>query len=224
VGQIDGRALRRLLLDEIRSAGSDVVTGHAALDRAPDGAASVTVDGRTIVTDDVVVAAGAWSSDLLSAFVEPGFAYPQRGQIIHLRLPGATEHPSANGFRSYYLLSFANDRLVVGATREDDSGFAVRTTIGGLEAVLAAGREMIPAIDDAELIEVRVGIRPRSTDGLPIVGKVPGTPNLWVATGYGPQGLTLGMYVGHEIATDICGGTSAIPATVRPDRLTPRRR
>src|SRR5262245_33704122 len=62
VGQIDGRALRRLLLDEIRAAGSDVVTGHATVDRAPDGAANVTVDGRTIVTDDIVVAAGAWSS------------------------------------------------------------------------------------------------------------------------------------------------------------------
>ncbi|HKE65159.1 MAG TPA: FAD-dependent oxidoreductase [Micromonosporaceae bacterium] len=222
VGQIDGRALRRLLLDEIRSAGSDVVAGRAELGQSSDGMVTVTVDGRTVTADDVVVAAGAWSSELLSAIVEPGFVGPQRGQIMHLRLSGATAHPSANGFRSYYLLSFANDRLVVGATRENDSGFDARTTTSGLEAVLAAGRDMVPTIDDAELVEVRVGIRPHSADGLPIVGRVPGVPNLWVATGYGPQGLTLGTFIGHELAAEMVGGTSAIPATFRPDRLTPR--
>jgi D-amino-acid dehydrogenase len=224
VGQIDGRALRRLLLDEIRSAGSDLVTGRADIGQAPDGAATVAIDGRTIAADEVVVAAGAWSSELLSEILEPSFVRPQRGQIIHLRLPGVTEHPSANGFRSYYLLSFANDRLVLGATREDDSGFEVRTTIGGLDAVLAAGREMIPMIDEAELVELRVGIRPRSADGLPVVGNVPGIPNLWIATGYGPQGLTLGTLIGHELAIEMDGGTSSIPATFRPDRLTPRLR
>jgi D-amino-acid dehydrogenase len=223
VGQIDGRALRRLLFDEIRSAGSDVVTGHAEVGRMPDGTATVAVDGHRVVADDIVVAAGAWSAELLSAIVEPDFVRPQRGQIIHLRLPGVTDHPATNGFRSFYLLGFASDRLVVGATREDDSGYAARTTIGGLEAVLAAGRDMIPTIDAAELLEVRVGIRPRSTDGLPVVGKVPERPNLWIATGYGPQGLTLGMFIGHGLAAEMDGGTSTIPATFRPDRLKLRR-
>jgi D-amino-acid dehydrogenase len=223
VGQIDGRALRRLLLHEIRSAGSQLVTGHAEVGRMPGGAATVAVDGHRVAADDVVVAAGAWSAELLSAIVEPDFVRPQRGQIMHLRLPGATEHPATNGFRSFYLLAFANDRLVVGATREDDSGYEARTTIGGLESVLAAGRDMIPTIDEAELLEVRVGIRPRSTDGLPVVGRMPECSNLWIATGYGPQGLTLGMFIGHELAVEMDGGTSTVPATFRPDRLKLRR-
>jgi D-amino-acid dehydrogenase len=218
IGQVDGRSLRRHLLSEVERAGAAMVDGEAELDLA-EARVRVRVGGEFVECDDVVVAGGAWSSELTTGLLRPGFVYPQRGQIIHLHLPGTTNHPSANGFRSFYLLSFGGDRLVVGATREDDSGFEVTTTIGGIERVLAAGREMVPTIDDAALIEVRVGIRPASGDGLPVVGRLPGTDNAWIATGYGPQGLTMSPFIGHELAAEIDGDESIIPDTFRPDRV-----
>ena len=54
--------------------------------------------------------------------------------------------------------------------------------------------------------EIRVGLRPASADGRPILGAVRGIANLWVATGHGPVGLQLGPYSGKMIAESILGG------------------
>jgi D-amino-acid dehydrogenase len=219
IGQVDGRALRRHLLAELTEGGAALVAGIAALEVNDSGAASVRLGVDLLHADAVVVAAGAWSGHVLGAFLGTAFVEPQRGQILHMHLPGIESHPSANGFRGHYLLSFPGDRLVVGATREDGSGFGVKTTMGGIEQVLAHGRQIIATVDQAAWIEVRVGIRPKSADGLPIVGKVPGAANLWAATGYGPQGLTLGTFTGHEIAALIDGAAHSIPESFSPSRF-----
>jgi D-amino-acid dehydrogenase len=52
----------------------------------------------------------------------------------------------------------------------------------------------------ATLDEVRVGLRPASRDGLPILGPVPGHPNLHLATGHGPYGLQVGPWSGAAVA------------------------
>jgi D-amino-acid dehydrogenase len=46
------------------------------------------------------------------------------------------------------------------------------------------------------LAEVRVGFRPVSKDGLPLVGRIPAVSGLVIATGLGSYGLTVGPYVG----------------------------
>jgi D-amino-acid dehydrogenase len=35
---------------------------------------------------------------------------------------------------------------------------------------------------------------------LPIIGRVPGHPRAWLATGHGPSGLQLGPYTGELVA------------------------
>jgi D-amino-acid dehydrogenase len=219
IGQVDGRALRRHLLAELTEGGAALVSGVAAVEVDGSGAAGVRVGADLRHADAVVVAAGAWSAHVLGPFLGLTFVEPQRGQILHMHLPGIGAYPSANGFRGHYLLSFPGDRLVVGATREDGSGFGVTTTMGGIEQVLVHGRQIIAAIDQASWTEVRVGIRPKSVDGLPIVGKVRGVTNLWAATGYGPQGLTLGTFAGHEIAALIDGASHTIPESFSPSRF-----
>jgi D-amino-acid dehydrogenase len=46
------------------------------------------------------------------------------------------------------------------------------------------------------MVETRVGFRPVSADGAPIIGLVPDIDGLVVATGLGAHGLTLGPVVG----------------------------
>jgi len=48
--------------------------------------------------------------------------------------------------------------------------------------------------------EWRIGFRPYSRDGMPYLGPVPQAPNVIVATGLGPTGLTLGPYTGKLAA------------------------
>ena len=64
---------------------------------------------------------------------------------------------------------------------------------------------MAPGLAEASLHEVRVGLRPASPDGRPMLGAAPGIERLLLATGHGPSGLLLGPYSGKLIATIVTG-------------------
>jgi D-amino-acid dehydrogenase len=58
------------------------------------------------------------------------------------------------------------------------------------------------------------GARPMTPDGLPIIGRLPGLTNAWVATGHGMLGVTLGPATGRALTTAI--GTGAVPDMLAP--------
>ena len=100
--------------------------------------------------------------------------------------------------------------MVAGATRESDSGFDPRMTAGGVREALDEALRVAPGLADATLQEVRVGLRPASPDGLPLLGRFPGCERLYVATGHGASGLQLGPYSGALVA-DLALGQSSTP-------------
>lgn len=234
VAVVDGRAMRNCLLRLAVSAGADVVSGTA--DLVGDGSRGDTGDGgrhggcrvsgvRTgsalFDADAVVLAAGAWSGGLTATLA--GKVEPQRGQIVHLHLPGASALPTLDTFAGHYLLTFPGDRVVIGATRETGSGFDPTLTAGGVAQVLAQGFSLVPGLARATWLEARVGLRPASTDGLPYLGKAPGHQNLYVATGMGPSGLTLGPYCGSVIADAVLAALTGEPAPPIPASYDPGR-
>src|SRR5258708_5061303 len=87
-----------------------------------------------------------------------------------------------------------------GATRESAGGFDVRMTAGGVYEALGEALRVAPGLATATLKEVRVGLRPASPDGLPLLGRLPGYENVLVATGHGASGLQLGPYSGALMA------------------------
>ncbi len=56
--------------------------------------------------------------------------------------------------------------------------------------------KVLPDLNNSEVEEIRVGLRPYSRDDLPILGKVPTTEGVWIATGHGPLGLTTAPITG----------------------------
>jgi len=98
----------------------------------------------------------------------------------------------------------------MGATRETGSGFDVRATAGGVREVLNVGLGVAPGLAGATLAEIRVGLRPLSADGLPILGRAPGYENLYLCTGHGPSGLQLGPISGALTARLILGQEPAV--------------
>ncbi len=195
--RLDGRRVAAALVSAAAARGAVIVTGRAELVRRGDRAVGVTVGGELIEADAVVAAAGAWTS----AFLPPGAVTvePQRGQIAHFSVEPADTAgwpvvlPAGKG---HYLLAFDDHRVVAGATRESGSGFDYRVTAGGLSQVLQEALSMAPGLAAATYLETRVGFRPMSPDGRPVLGPVPGTDGLVVATGLGPTGLTMGPYAG----------------------------
>lgn len=205
--RIDGRQLLSALRAAVIAGGHNWLSGHAALQVDGERVTGVNVDGRTIPADAVVVSGGAWSPRLVAPLEIELPVRPQRGQLLHLELPGSTtaRWPMVVGFSTSYLLSFPERRIVVGATREADAGFDHRPTAGGVHAVLDNALRLAPELARATLKEIRVGFRPASADGKPILGASARYPNLYFATGHGGYGIEVGPYSGALVAELVMG-------------------
>src|SRR5262249_28317331 len=130
---------------------------------------------------------------------------PERGQIVHLDLPGARTDawPFVLGSHTHYQLTFPPGRVVVGATREAGV-LGLLPTAAGLPGGRARALRPAPGLGDGVVAEVRVGIRPMSLDGLPVVGPT-SIAGAYLANGLGPSGLMMGPFIG-VIAADLALG------------------
>jgi D-amino-acid dehydrogenase len=65
-----------------------------------------------------------------------------------------------------------------------------------------------------------LGKRPCFADSLPVIGRAPGQPGLWLDYGHGHYGLTLGPITGRLLAEMITGATPFTdPAPFGPQRF-----
>ncbi len=163
----------------------------------------VRVDNDALLCGNIIIAGGAWSAvfgDQLGVTIP---VVPQRGQIIHLHLPDADtdEWPVVTAFHGHYMLAWPEGRIVVGATREDSTGFAPHTTAAGIRDVLDEALRVAPGLAAAQFLEIRVGLRPATADHLPVLGTIAGVRGVYLATGMGASGLQLGPFSG-KLAAD----------------------
>jgi D-amino-acid dehydrogenase len=177
---------------------------------------------RSIAARGVVIAGGAWSPALGDRLGVHLPVVPQRGQIAHLQLEGVDTAgwPVLSPLSDHYMVAWPGGRVACGATHED-AGFDARVTVAGMREIIDRALGVAPGLADATVVEVRVGFRPVSTTGLPLLGALPGRPGGFVATGHGASGLTYGPWgasavvdlaLGHDTAVDL---TPFTPVRVR---------
>jgi len=212
-GRVDGRLLAQALRRAGERHGLTVRTGSVSrllIDRGRG--TGVVVDNETLPASAVVLAAGAWSAAFGGQLRIAISVAPQRGQIVHLRMPDReTKHwPIVSGFRGHYIVSWPGGRVVAGATRETNSGFEPVCTAGGVREVLTEALRVAPGLAGAELQDVRVGLRPLAVDHAPVLGGVPGLERVYLATGHGPSGLQMGPFSGRLVADLVMGRPSAV--------------
>lgn len=210
--RIDGQAIRDSLLRAAAGRGARRVPGNATLDRTGDRVTGVRVGAEHIGADVVVVAAGAWTAQVCAGSGVRLPVGPQRGQIVHTRLPGTdtASWPVVLSARDPYLVTFPGGRVVIGATRED-AGFRYQATVAGLAELLTGAAALAPGLREAEVLETRIGFRPVTSDGRPLLGPV--ADGLIVATGHGAVGLTAGPYSGLAVALLAMGQPPATDLT-----------
>jgi D-amino-acid dehydrogenase len=167
----------------------------------------LVVDGESVAAGAVAIAGGAWSEAFGKQLGVDIPLAPQRGQIIHLGLHGTdtSRWPMISAFHHHYMVAWPDSRVVAGATRETGSGFAPHTTTAGVREVLGEALRVAPGLANAEVREVRVGLRPFTADTLPVLGPVPGVRGIFLVTGHGPTGLTLGPFSAKLVAGQMLG-------------------
>jgi D-amino-acid dehydrogenase len=205
--RVDGRRMAVGLLRAARHFGATMQSGRAELWMAGDRVRGVRLGDAQIGADRVVVAAGAWAAELLRAAGLTLSIEPQRGQIVHLVLPGTEtrDWPVILPPGSHYLVPFDDSRVVVGATRERGVGFDYRITASGQAEVLREALHVAPGLGAATIVETRVGFRPVGPGARPMLGVVRGVDELLIGNGLGAAGLTIGPFAGRLLAAAALG-------------------
>src|SRR5690606_9051711 len=154
----------------------------------------------------LLVAAGAWSSQLDGLF---GFHIPVdpiKGQMLRLDLPESALKPIVHT-KEFYLAPRTGLGVIVGATMEE-AGFDTSVDEEVIAHFKQQAAEILPAAASAKVVESWAGLRPRPQDGQPILGRLPaepnrGTSNIWLATGHYRNGILLSGITGLIMASMI---------------------
>jgi glycine oxidase len=198
---VEPRAVVRALCTAIDGAGGEMVTGAPVEEVAPG---QVVACGRRIEAGKVVVAAGAWSG----AFPGAPPVRPVKGQIIRLRGEPLVERLVRTP--RCYVVSRADGEVVVGATVEE-RGFDTSVTAGGVRHLLESAWEVLPEVEELELVDVAARLRPGTPDNAPAIGERDGV--IW-ATGHHRGGVLLAPITADAIA-DLLVGRS-VPGEIAP--------
>jgi D-amino-acid dehydrogenase len=201
--RVDGRALRDSLLRAAVKKGAVYIHGNAKLLFECEHVKGVYADVKSLYADEVIICAGAWANELLKPLGLTFKVTYQKAQIAHLKMEDANTSawPVVMPPSDQYLLAFDEQRIVAGATHENNiEGFDTRVTAGGLQEVFNKALETAPGLEECTFLEARTGFRPFTPGFLPVVGFVPGWRGLAAANGLGASGLTMGPYIGRELA------------------------
>ena len=173
--------------------------------------------------DCVVNAAAVWAPELTKKYGYEPPIIPRRGQILvteplppetirHLLLCAcyltAKHHPELLNMKErqhrlgvgLIVEQTVTGGLLLGSTREF-VGFDRRTTLEGMKAITNHICASIPALRNVNVVRSFAGLRPRTPDGMPILGPVEDLPGLLMAAGHEGDGIALAPITG-QILTD----------------------
>lgn len=212
--------LCRVIAEDVRNRGGTITRAkvHALKPQDGDGVA-LEIDGGNRVVDKVVVAAGAWSKQL----VEP----------LGARVP-------LESGRGYHVM-FANSEIALNnSVTDNDLHVAVSSMETGLRVsgmmefagvdapetprryriLTQLAKRMFPDLQ-GDPDERWMGHRPVIPDTLPIIGPVPQHPSIMLAFGHGQLGLTGAPMTGRIVAALAAGEKPNIDLTpYRPNRFS----
>lgn len=226
--QVENRLLVRALRGSAARYGVRVLEGtKAEAVRVVGGVArGVETSGGLVCAGAVLLAAGARTSRvrLLVSEHEGGPTReesashppvePVRGQILSFRQPRGPEPFTRHVVYSPrgYVVPRRDGRLLAGSTTER-AGFDATVTEEGVGKIKANACEIAPAVASLALEESWAGLRPKASDGLPVIGESEEVKRLFYATGYYRNGILLAPASGLIVADLLTRGTT---------NLTPR--
>lgn len=176
--------------------------------------------GSTVSAGRYILAAGPWSAQVGYLLGLPVPVLPVKGQLCMAGfLQGGPRHVLYSHLA--YMVPRPGGEVVLGTTVEF-AGFDKQVTVGGLRGILAGACALYPAVAAAPLRQVWAGLRPYTTDELPLLGAVPEVEELLVATGHHRNGILLAPITAQVLRELVVGGrTSLSLEPFRVDRPLP---
>lgn len=201
---------------------------------ADEAGVTVELGGRSLRAGVLVAALGVSTPELF-----PGLpVQPRAGQLIVTdagpvgALPGSltaaayllakTEGPGHDALPPVVIDPLSTGQFLIGSSREDHAD-PTRVDFATLRRLLLRSCAAYPALAERRVIRAFAGIRAAVADGLPIVGPLPGSPRVVLATGFEGDGICLSALIGREVAAMVRGASPAAEWATDLAALSPAR-
>jgi D-amino-acid dehydrogenase len=200
------------LAQSVRERGGEIIEDALVSEVVRQGDRVIArTSAREYSADAIVLANGAWVSQLASAHgvripVHAGrgysFTVPIDSPLLQpVHFPGSRLAVTPDG-----------DRVrVVGVMEFDGPDAPLKQS--RINTMLRALKPLLTGVDWDKRSDDWVGPRPLTSDGMPLIGKT-ATPGIYVASGHGMWGMTLGPATGQLLAEEIATGRT--PAEMKP--------
>jgi glycine/D-amino acid oxidase-like deaminating enzyme len=117
----------------------------------------------------------------------------------------------ANGLLS--MKQFANGSVLIGGGWQgigDRRSGPIEPIAANLIGNLRLAQHVIPALANARIARIWLGLESETADGMPMIGALPGRDDAWVI-GCVHSGYTSGPYMGKLLAQTMLGQTPDLP-------------
>ena len=147
--------------------------------------------------DEIIFATGPWLGETQACLDIDIDIEPVKGELLLMQLSGKPlEYDFTWG--STCLYKRRKNQVWVGGIFERSS-FDMSPSLKNRESMLNQAAQIIPEIREARLLEHVVGLRPMTSSGLPLVGRVHKWQNAYLANGGGSKGVLLSVGIAQVI-------------------------
>ncbi|WP_258157516.1 FAD-binding oxidoreductase [Rhizobium sp. TH2] len=205
------------IFEKFLELGGELIKGDvAAFERSGHRLTGVRLaDGRTIVADRLILAAGAFSARLSSTIGEPIPLETERGYHTQIMSPGVGLRHSIIWPAKAFMVTPTAGGLRVGGTVEM-AGLDAPPDYRRAKITVKRAREALPGLKVEDTSEW-MGRRPAFPDTIPLIGPSEKVSNLLYATGHGHLGLTYAATTARIIG-DLAVGALP-PLDIKPYRV-----
>ena len=197
---VDPRTLTAAALKAAKHRGVDLSSGTLVREVivSAGAVAEVATDKTSYSAPIVVNCAGAWSGLFLPLHLP---TRPVRGQMLAVATTRLLQHVIRAP--EVYLVPRSDGRVLIGSTLEE-AGYDKRTDPNTIQRMHEAAISLIPALEQARILEDWAGLRPGTPDDLPILGATT-IPGYFVAAGHYRDGIMLAPITARVMAQVITG-------------------
>jgi glycine oxidase len=197
-GSLDPRDLCVALPLAATAAGVDLQQATEVLAVASQAnSVEVTTRSGTVSAGAFVNCCGAWAGNVrhVDLVHQPASTVePWKGQMLTVRMAAPLDLAYVLRAPEVYLVPRGGGQIVIGATVER-VGFDRQVEPLALARLRRLAAEIWPPIAAAPVVDSWSGLRPGTSDALPLMGSA-GRPHCWVATGHFRNGILLAPATG----------------------------
>jgi D-amino-acid dehydrogenase len=202
------------MIQQLKARNVTFLTGKEVIDiKTKNGKVSSVqfLDNEILEVDKLVICSGSWTAKVLQKVGVKLLLQDGKGYSFTLQNPKLRPQiPTILSEAKVAVTPMGND-LRIGGTLEI-SNFSTKINEKRLQGIHESMERYYPDLEVPfpEKKEVWYGYRPCSPDGLPYIGQVPEIDNLYVGTGHGMMGMSLGPATGKLLAEQLLGLSKSI--------------